>query len=83
MVPKAFAHYSAPHGAAPARLPCFMLSCFPRTADKALQPRSARVMRLERKDLFHLFNIKKNVVRAKQFNKYYSCRWQEEKGTSE
>lgn len=38
-------------------------------------------MRLERKDLFHLFNIKKKkLVKAQQFNKYYSCHGKKKRG---
>lgn len=59
-----------------------MICWFSGTADKTGTSLCSGIMRLERKDLFfYLFNIKKKkLFGAKQFNKYYSCRWQEEMG---
>lgn len=89
MVPKVFAHYilwgCEAHSPwcsfhVSAMLHAFLLS---RTIDKTPQPRFPRGNEAGKKRSFSSFNIKKNVVRAKRFNIYYSCHWQEEKGTSE
>lgn len=64
-VPKAFAHgnlwgwEAPPHGAAPTRLPASCFSAFPGPQTRPSDLTLPGVMRLERKDLFDLFNIKK------------------------